>query len=204
MYDTSEFRRLASRRRPRLDELLLAMAAQFRPVDEQRALERLDDLSRRLFGLAALHADGQAGCVCHASRHEIGLRPADCADPEHLMLDAVLRRRRGHPLLLTVVAVELARRAGVCAGVCSSRHRWFAEFGLTPQIALVELGRTDSVPATSPVLRRCAHEVAYEILRNLHHAYEARACGREAGHAAELMRVLRTNHRTSRGWGCRS
>jgi hypothetical protein len=181
---------IARQRRPGLDELLLALAAHFRPVDQQHALACLDDYSRHLFGLAALHADAQAGCVLHALRHDIGMRPADCEDPDHLMLDRVLDRRRGHPLLLAVVAVELARRAGVSACVCSSPERWFAAFG-DEQIVLAELaGGAPCGGAPAVVQRHCPHEVGVRVLSRLCHAYDACARPREAGQAADLLRVL--------------
>jgi hypothetical protein len=184
----SPFLSVARRRRPALDELLLALAAHFRPVDQQHALESLDDYSRHLFGLGVLHCDAQAACVLHALRHDIGMQATDCDEPDHLMLDRVLDRRRGHPLLLTAIAVELARRAGVGAGVCSSPEHWFAAFG-DEDIVLVELsGAVGPPPAV--VQRHCTHEVGYRVLSRLCHAYNARALRRDAGRAARLLRTL--------------
>ena len=190
MQEASLFLEVARQRHPPLDALLLALGAHFRPVDQWHALERLDDFSRHLFGLEALHAEGQAGCVLHALRNEIGLQPADCNDPDHLMLDRVLDSRRGHPLLLTVVAVELARRAGVRAGVCSSPASWYAAFG-EQDVILVEVCATASSGVPPAVVQRhCAHEVGFRVLSRLCHAYNARACGHEASRAAALLRVL--------------
>ncbi|MGH2943651.1 MAG: hypothetical protein ACRDLN_12850, partial [Solirubrobacteraceae bacterium] len=78
--ETSPFLSVSRQRRPELDVLLLALAAQFRPVDERRALERLDEYSRHLFGLSELHPDGQAGCMTHALRHDIGIEPTGLDD----------------------------------------------------------------------------------------------------------------------------
>jgi hypothetical protein len=188
--EASPFLDVARQRHPPLDALLLALGAHFRPVDQWHARERLDDFSRHLFGLDALHAEGQAGCVLHALRNEIGLQPADCDDPAHLMLDRVLDSRRGHPLLLTVVAVELARRAGVRASVCSSPAHWYAAFG-DQDVVLVEVGATacSGVPP-AVVQRHCPHEVGFRVLSRLCHAYNARACGREAARAATLLRAI--------------
>ncbi len=189
MRPASPFLSVARQRRPALDELLLALAAHFRPVDHQHALECLDDYSRHLFGLGVLHADAQAACVLHALRHDIGMQAADCDEPDHLMLDRVLDRRRGHPLLLTAIAVELARRAGVSAGVCSSPEHWFAAFG-DEDIVLVELGGGATGPAPTVVQRHCTHEVGFRVLGRLCHAYNARALRRDAGRAARLLRTL--------------
>lgn len=190
MQEASPFLDVARQRRPALDALLLALAAQFRPVDQWHARERLDDFSRHLFGLDGLHAEAQAGCVLHALRHEIGLQPAGGNDVDHLMLDRVLDSRRGHPLLLTVIAVELARRAGVRASVCSSPAHWYAAFG-EQDVVLVEVSATTS-SGTLPALvqRHCAHEVGFRVLSRLCHAYNACACGREAARAAALLRAI--------------
>jgi hypothetical protein len=183
------FLSVARQRRPALDELLLALAAHFRPVDHPHALECLDDYSRHLFGLGVLHADAQTACVLHALRHDIGMQAADCDDPDHLMLDRVLDRRRGHPLLLTAIAVELARRAGVSAGICSSREHWFAAFG-GEDIVLVEFSGAAAGPAPAVVQRHCTHEVGCRVLSRLCHAYNARALRRDASRAARLLRTL--------------
>ncbi|MDP2711671.1 MAG: transglutaminase family protein [Solirubrobacteraceae bacterium] len=192
---TSSFLTLAREPRPRLDDLLLAMAAEFRPVDMTHARDLLDDFSRSLFGLASLDAGGQAGCVSHAMRHELGLRHGDLQDPEELFLDRVLERRRGHPLLLASVAVELARRAGAPATVCSAPTRLFTGFGRTMP-RLVEFTRpAGATPAPDTVRRHCAHAVAFGILGGLHDSY-ARTPGREseAQHASALQRALRGEH----------
>lgn len=191
MQQTRAFTSVARQARPQLDELLLALAAQFRRVDTRAALERLDDYSRYLFGLCGIHADGQAGCVSHALRHDIGMQTAVGDDPEHMMLDRVLERRCGHPLLLASVAVELVRRAGASAAVCSAPARWFVAFGQVPQIVLVELGAgTDGLPASEGVRCHCAHEIAFGALTALQHAYSARARACEAALASRLLRMV--------------
>lgn len=189
---TSPFIALTRSPDPPLDELLLALTAEFRPVDRALARERLDDLSRCLFGLDGLDAAGQAGCVAHALRYELGLRPLDSGDPEALFLDRVLERREGHPLLLAVVAVELARRAGAIAAVCSAPTRLFAGFGDAPS-RLVELTRpAGPVPDPATVVRHGSHAVAFGILGGLSDGY-AHLPGRsdEAHQAFILQRVLR-------------
>lgn len=178
---------------PQLDDLLLALTAEFRPVDTGRARDQLDELSRCLFGLGGLDAAGQAGCVAHALRHELGLRASDSRDPESLLLDRVLERREGHPLLLAVIAVELARRAGAPASVCSAPTQLFVGFGDDASLRLVELTHpAGPAPATADVVRHAAHAVAFGILGGLGDGY-AHTPGRsdEAHHALILQRVLR-------------
>jgi len=188
----SEFLALTRRPDPPLDDLLLALTAEFRPVDRALARERLDDLSRCLFGLDGLDAAGQAGCVAHALRHELGLRPVESRDPETLFLDRVLEQREGHPLLLAVIAVELARRAGAIAHVCSAPTRLFAGFGDDAE-RLVEVTRpAGRAPDPATVVRHGSHAVAFGVLGGLSDGY-AHLPGRsdEAHHAFILQRVLR-------------
>lgn len=185
------FLAIAGQPEPALDELLLALTAEFRPVDAQHAHEQLDDFSRSLFGLSELDAAGQAGCVTHALRHELGLRCGDVRDPEAMDLDRVLERRRGHPLVLAVVAVELARRAGATARVCSAPTRLFAGFG-SPSMRLVET--TPPVGAPPPadsIVPHCPHAIAFGILNGLCDSL-ARTPGRdgEAQHARVLQSAL--------------
>jgi len=74
----------------------------------------------------------------------------------------------------------------VSARVCSSPGRWFAAFG-DEQIVLAELAG-GAAPAV--VQRHCPHEIGIGVLSRLCHAYDTRARPREAGQAAELLRVL--------------
>ncbi len=58
-----------------------------------------------------------AGVVDHLGGLGLGGGPSDYATPTSSMLPAVVRRRRGLPILLAVVTVEVARRVGVPAAV---------------------------------------------------------------------------------------
>lgn len=185
------FLAVADQPEPALDELLLALTAEFRPVDAQRTHEQLDDFSRSLFGLSELDAAGQAGCVAHALRHELGLRSADVRDPEAMYLDRVLERRRGHPLVLAVVAVELARRAGATARVCSAPTRLFAGFG-SPAMRLVETtAPAGPPPPPESIVAHCPHAVAFGLLDGLCDSFSRTpARDAEAQHARGLQRAL--------------
>jgi hypothetical protein len=181
---------LAGGHRPALDELLLTLAAEFRPTDAAGARERLDDCSRALFGLGQLDGAGQAGCVSHALQHDLGFRHARLGDPEALFLDGVLERRRGHPLLLAVVAVELARRAGVSGELYSAPTRLFAGFGEEWPPRLVEFTRpSGQLPPSDALRRHCAAAVAFGILAGLSDSY-----ARMPGHASEARRAGELQH----------
>ncbi len=188
----SSFLALARSPEPALDDLLLAMAAEFRPVDRRLAHDRLDDLSRCLFGLDRLDPAGQAGCVAHALRHELALRPGDPRDPEGMFLDRVLERRAGHPLVLAAIAVELARRAGASAWVCSAPTRLFAGFGIESMRFVEVTPPAQPAPDPATVVRHGPHAVAFGILCGLRAGY-ARGPGRngEADRALALQHILR-------------
>jgi regulator of sirC expression with transglutaminase-like and TPR domain len=91
-----------------LDVGALCIAASFRPVDVDAARERLDDLA------AACHAHSFA-----AVREQLfdvqrfSGNTDDYADPENSFLDVVLERRRGLPITLSVLVIEVSRRLGI-------------------------------------------------------------------------------------------
>ena len=106
------FRRLVQGRDDelRLDEAALVLAAALRPdgVDVDAAMARLDELAAwidepTLDGLRRHLFDdlGFAGDT------------ADYHDPSNSFLDEVIERRRGLPITLSVLTVEVGRRAGV-------------------------------------------------------------------------------------------
>src|SRR5438128_1355356 len=105
------FAELAAAPEPALDELALALAAEFRPVDAAAALAALDALGVEL---AALAADAAAPSEqVEACREVLGRRHGFRGDtedyhrPANSMLDLVLERRLGLPILLSVVYVEV-------------------------------------------------------------------------------------------------
>lgn len=91
-----------------LDEAALAIAAHARPgLDVAAATARLDALAAGApgdFAGLADHLFGRAGFTGDTT---------DYADPENSYLDAVLERRLGLPITLTLVMIEVGRRAGV-------------------------------------------------------------------------------------------
>ena len=106
-------------------DLLLSLTAEFWPVDAGAVRARLDDEARRLFGAAAFPAQDRALLLAAVLGEELRLEPEQGTDPALMRLDRLLLRRRGHPLCVAALGVELLRRAGVPATVCSSPTRWF-------------------------------------------------------------------------------
>ena len=115
-------------------------------------------------------------------------------DPGNSMLDLVLTRRRGLPILLSVVYVEVARRAGIkIAGVGLPGHFIVGHFGTNPPVLLDPFAggsrvQTDAAPELVRPWR--AHEVAMRILNNLVQAYDRRGDVGAAIQAARLRLAL--------------
>jgi regulator of sirC expression with transglutaminase-like and TPR domain len=87
------------------------------------------------------------------------------------MLDAVLERRRGLPILLSVVYVEVARRAGVeLAGVGLPGHFVVGHFGAAPALLLDPFAAGERIQGgRAEALARPwrPHEIAMRMLNNL-------------------------------------
>lgn len=91
-----------------LDEAALLVATCVRPVDVDEGLVRLDDLASACRGRDA------AGVSAYLFV-ELGFAgdTADYGDPRNSFLDDVITRRRGIPITLSVLMMEVARRIGV-------------------------------------------------------------------------------------------
>lgn len=90
-----------------LDETALVIAAHDHPVDIARELARIDDLANGApVDAAALAAYlfGELGFTGNA---------AEYGDPRNSYLDEVVRRRLGLPITLSVLMIEVGRRAGL-------------------------------------------------------------------------------------------
>lgn len=195
----SDFETLAREPWPDLDLLALALAAEFRRVDRQTALAELDRLGSEL----ASSPDSSAADEVAALRELLGEREGftgnreDYDDPANSMLDLVLERRTGLPIVLSVVYVEVSRRAGIeLAGVGLPGHFVVGHFGAAPPLVLdpfsggrlitAELGG-ERVRAWRP------QEIALRMLNNLARSYTARGDLGQAIRAAELRCVLPLN-----------
>jgi transglutaminase superfamily protein len=178
------FAELAGSSDARLDELALAIAAELRPVDPVAALAALDALGRELAdGLAG--GDGSPAAEARAVAELLGGRHGfegdrdEYDDPANSMLDLVLERRRGLPILLSTVYAEVARRAGVAIhGVGMPGHYVVAHFGARPPLLLDPFARGVLIEGdvADPGLVRpwTPHETALRMLNNLVGSYRRR------------------------------
>ena len=158
------FAALSRRACPPLGEVLFAVTAAWRPANWGELDAQLDQLARPLFA-AGPGGRERAGVLAEllvaTFRHEA--RAVD-----GLWLDEVLAGRRGHPVLIAVVATELGRRAGWDITVCSSPAAWYAGLHDAGVLWLIDpTGETSGSRAPATVRRHCAHEIAFVVLTGL-------------------------------------
>ncbi len=184
----ASFSDLAAESEPSLDELALSLAGELKEVDADAALAELDRLGAEL----APAAGGRAVAEVEALRELLGRRHgfAGARDeydhPDNSMLDLVLERRKGLPILLSIVYVEVARRAGIAlAGVGLPGHYVVGHFGQTPPLLLDPFGAGAAVELAAPLEIRAwgPHETALRMLNNLVGSYRRRS---------DLIRAIRT------------
>jgi hypothetical protein len=178
---------------PSYAELALALAGEFRAVDEAAAEARLFCIAAAL-GDREPHAPAdQLGRVAAAVAESIG--PVACRpdDDEDFMLDAVLAGGSGQPVMLAVIAAEVGARRGIPLGIVSDgrRHLVAHQEAATPLVADFAVRRLRHPGELGANLRwHCAHQVACALL----HALRSRALGRgdlvRAARAAELELTL--------------
>ncbi len=194
------FLELAADADPPLDLLALALAAEFRGVEADAAVAKLDALASELVDALAAEPEtpeAQAAAVVAVlgSRHGFTGDTERYDHPANSMLDVVLERHRGLPILLSVVYVEVARRAGVpLAGVGLPGHFVVGHFGGEPPLLLDPFagGAPVGDPAEARPLVRpwTAHETAMRILNNLVATFRRRNDVVAAIHAGRLRLAL--------------
>jgi regulator of sirC expression with transglutaminase-like and TPR domain len=193
------FSELAAADDPRLDLLALALAREFREVDAADALATLDLLGAELL-LAVREVEPTPRAIARACAQTLGGAygfigdPDEYDHPDNSMLDRVLARRRGLPILLSTVYVEAARRAGIALGsVGLPGHFVVAHFGVEPPLLLDPFSGGAEVVARAPrelVRPWRAHEVAMRMLNNLVGSFARRGDLGAAIRAASMRLAL--------------
>jgi transglutaminase superfamily protein len=149
-------------------EMLLAVAAEFRPVDAAAVSFGLDEHARALFDVADA-CDGGAASRRLATLLTDELRfRTDEVSVEGMWLDVVLERRAGHPLALAVRAAEIGRRAGLAVGVCSTPTGWLAGIGEPDRLWLIDPALDPGPTPTGPIRRHCGHDTAFAALTGVY------------------------------------
>ena len=199
MSELSAFAELAATSNPDMDALALALAAEFRNVDGPRALAALDDLGVELSAAAARTSGTPPEQVLTCAQllgvaYEFKGDRHRYDDPDNSMLDLVLANRRGLPILLSVVYIEVARRAGIpLRGVGLPGHFVVGHFGADPPLLLDPFAAGRPVDADVPrdlVRPWRAHEIAMRMLNNLLAAYSRRGDLGAAIRAARMRLML--------------
>lgn len=197
--DLPRFEDLAVSADPTLDRLALALAAAFGPLDAERALATLDALGEEV-ARALDGADRSPRAEASALAHVLGTRHGFHGDteqydrPENSLLDRVLERRRGLPILLSTVYVEVARRADIpLAGVGLPGHYVVGHFGGAEPLLLDPFAGGTPLAAGAPsafVRPWTPQQTAMRMLNNLVPAIRRRGDLTRALRAAELRLAL--------------
>ena len=149
-------------------DALLAIAAEFRPLDADHTSFRLDELARSLFPVAAERDPEAAARSLAALLTEEARLRRDESSLEGLWLDRTLERRAGHPLALAVIAAEIGRRAGLAVGICSTAWGWYAGIGEPERLWLIDPSTEPGPTPSGPVRSHCGHEVAFAALTGIY------------------------------------
>jgi regulator of sirC expression with transglutaminase-like and TPR domain len=182
-----------------LDLVALALAAEFRDVDATAAIARLDalgaDLSHAIERTSPTPEALTLACArVLGATHGFAGDPAEYDHPDNSMLDLVLVRRRGLPILLSVVYLEVARRAGIeLAGVGLAGHFVVGQFGSDPPLLVDPFagGARVTTAVSRDVIRPWhALEIAMRMLNNLVVAYHRRGDLGSAIKAATMRLAL--------------
>lgn len=199
MPELPAFAELAAAPDATIDRLALALAAEFREVDIATAMASLDTLGADVSAAAQRTAGSPEEVTAVCTEVLGGVHGFDgdrqhYDDPQNSMLDVVLERRRGLPILLSVVYIEAARRAGVAlSGVGLPGHFVVGHFGADAPMLLDPFngGRRISVEAAVGALRPwLPDEIAMRMLNNLVSSYSRRGDLAHAIRAAELRLLL--------------
>jgi len=176
--------------RPDLALACLLIGAEVDPgLDPEPWLDRLDALAAEVVlpadgAGAADHAEALGRVLGDAAGHGFAGSGADYRDLRSSLLHEVLRRRRGLPILLSVLWVEVARRAGVPAyrvglpghfvagvGDPDGDHQLVDPFSGGRPVSdarLTALGRAAGLPATADLLRGWDEvETLHRVLTNV-------------------------------------
>jgi hypothetical protein len=170
------------------DEMLIAIEREFTAVDRSRLADLIDKLARPLFGLPAAPVRERSLALADAAYAAL---PEHGSESPSWLLSRALETGRAAPAVRAVLAVELARRAGVSARPARLRGRWLVGVhdGGAPVGADVGPDHdAENWDACSGCL--CGHEVAFAVLGGLAAAWQAAGEPEKARKAAGLRLLL--------------
>jgi Transglutaminase-like superfamily len=168
-------------------ELAFSLAWELAEFDVERA-------ERALWTLAPSPATGPKAQLRALGRlvSTATLRSRHGGGPENLLIDRVLERGCGHPLMVAIVLVELARRGDVQAGIVSGeRGHFIAHQRLTEPLVLDPVtGALVAADALGVLRWRCGHQIAADVLDLIEHRYERSGDLTQALHVARMRCAL--------------
>ena len=183
------FTRLATGGCPPIADLMFALAAEFRDVDDDAADQRLDELALPLFGLAGGDLRIAAARLANVLDTDPGF-DADRTTVAGLWLDAALEARAGHPLVLAALTAEVGRRAGLQVHVLSAPTGWYAGLADGERLWLVDATMDGRRADPWSLRRHCTHELAFAALLGLSERFERLGDTRRAAQATLLRSRL--------------
>ncbi|MFJ3927226.1 transglutaminase-like domain-containing protein [Streptomyces sp. NPDC090022] len=174
-----EFAEEARSERPDLALLCLYLAAEADPALDQRAVDEaqmeLDRLAGALpYGLRGAREWAAAVTELLGGRMGFHGTPADYGRLSSSLLHEVLRRRRGLPILLSVVWLEVARRAGAPVYGLGLPGHFVVGFGdpeeritVDPFAGGASLGAGPAELASEPLVPARTRDIVLRILNNI-------------------------------------
>jgi regulator of sirC expression with transglutaminase-like and TPR domain len=187
------FAALAAEPAAPVEELALGIAGEFRSVDAAAVRAELDALGAEVSGRRGPGPEGDADALAAvlAGRHDFRGDEERYDHPDNSMIDRVLQRRRGLPILLSAVYVAVAGRAGIpLAGVGLPGHFVVAHLGAATPLVLDPFAGGARVAVPGPVRPWTAHATALRMLNNLVASFDRRGDVMGAIRAAELRLEL--------------
>ncbi len=197
-----------ARQPPRLDLAALAIAKLGNPsLDFSNSLRRLDELGRAVSARVARgHAEALTSVLADDEEFEGDHVVYDL--PANSFLDQVLERRRGLPILLSVLYIEVGRRAGIpVSGVGLPGH--FVVKVDDTVIDPFNRGKKLSADDCDEIVKRAApssrftdellhpqstRSMVWRMVNNVKAAWLQRALTDEALSAVDLLLALSPNH----------
>lgn len=197
---------------PRLDLVALAIARlDDEPFDDDEVLATLDQWAASVRE-AALGRPAESTVEVLASMlgGKLGLHgdEDEYDDPENSFLPRVIERRMGLPILLSIIYIEVGRRAGVpLAGLPLPGH-FVVEYRRPPtegrivldpfhsgrelsEADVEEIGMRSNAPITAEILAPATpYAIATRMLRNLLGSYQRRSQWEKARNVARLMQAI--------------
>jgi hypothetical protein len=170
------------------DEMLTAIEREFRAVDRDALADTLDRLARPLFGVTAAPIRERTLALAAAAYDAL---PRDGGEPDCWLFSRALESGRAAPALRAVLAVELARRAGVTARAARLHGCWLVGVHDGGAPIAADVGPDDGAgdwEICSGCL--CGHELAFLVLDGLATAWQEAGDYERARRAAGLRLLL--------------